>query len=425
MRDEKAPVPPLRLLDCTMLQVGGQKMVRVRDGFGVSQDALVPLPLFALVQLFDGARTILDVQAEIARQTGEIFPGAQLERIVEELDGALLLDSPRYRERLRSVLKDWEDSPLRPATHAGEGRCYPDQRKALLLEMDSFFRRAGAVDPGRLSSDRPLRAALAPHIDFHRGGHSYTWAYHEVRRRARGRLFVVLGTSHQPMERHFAITRKAYDTPLGPAAADGPFLDRLEKLYKKDLRRDEFNHKNEHSIEFQAVFLRYALRDEDFTICPILCGGFHESVQKGREPDREADVARFLDALAKAIEETRTEEGREVVLIGGVDLAHVGQHFGDPDRLTPAFLSEVRARDGDLLARAAAVDSRGFFAEVARDGDRRRICGFGPIYTLLGLLERDGARNGGAHGEVLHYDQAVDMENDLCVSFASMAFEDR
>src|SRR5262245_18113108 len=125
MRAAKAPVTPIRLLDYTLLQIAGQKMVRVRDGFGVSPDALVPLPLFALVQLFDGARTVLDIQAEVARQTGEVLPGAQLERIIEELDGALLLDSPRYKERLRAVLKEWKESPVRRATHAGEGRCYP------------------------------------------------------------------------------------------------------------------------------------------------------------------------------------------------------------------------------------------------------------------------------------------------------------
>jgi hypothetical protein len=113
------------------------------------------------------------------------------------------------------------------------------------------------------------------------------------------------------------------------------------------------------------------------------------------------------------------------MLIGGVDLAHVGRHFGDRDRLTPEFLAEVRSRDHELLKAAAAVDPRALFQEIARDQDQRRICGFGPIYTILGLLERDGARSGRVAGQLLSYDQAVDLENDLCVSFASMAIEER
>ncbi len=417
-------IPPLRPLDCTLLQTEKVKLVRLRDGLGISPDAAVPLPLFALTQLFDGRRTILDVQAEIARQTGAIFPASDLKRIIDELDQAYFLDSERFRGRLREVLEEWDGAPVRPAAHAGAGRCYSDEKEGLEREMEAIYGRPGAADPSKLTSAGKLRAVLAPHIDFHRGGHSYTWAYHEVRRRGAVPLYVILGTCHRAMEGPFAITRKGFATPWGTVKTDGGFIDRLERLYGEDLRRDGISHKNEHSIEFQVVFLRHALGDRDFSIVPILVGGFHEAVERRTEPDREPRVARFLESLARTIDAVREEEGREVVLVGGVDLSHVGRHFGDEESLTPAFLAEVRRRDRELLDAAAAVDSQAFFSELARDGDRRRICGFGPMYAILGVLERGGGDRRLA-GELLSYDQAVDLENDLCVSFASLAFEER
>ncbi len=427
MSDSDDLIPPLRNLDCTVLNAGGQQMIRLRDGLGISPDAAVPLPLFALVQLFNGERSVLDVQAEIARQTGEIFPSSDLRRIIQDLDQAYLLDSDRFRERLREVVEEWNKSSIRPAMHGGEGRCYSNEKEALEEEMVGIYRRAGAADPMKLTSSRPLRAVLAPHIDFQRGGHCYTWAYHEIRRRCPAQLFVILGTCHQAMQHPFAATRKSYDTPWGPVATDVRFIDRLEERFGESLLGDEFNHKNEHSIEFQVVFLRHALGEQDFSIVPILCGGFHESIQKGEEPDRDPQVARFLDALVETVAATRMEEGRETVFIGGVDLAHVGQHFGDPGRLTPEFLADVRAQDEEFLKRAAAMDSKALFAHISRDGDRRRVCGFAPIYTILGFFERERARDRGKGqaGEVLLYDQAVDLENDLCVTFTSMVFEEK
>jgi MEMO1 family protein len=424
MTSSRDPVPPLRPLDLTLIKAGGQQMVRIRDGLGISPDAAVPLPLFALIQLFDGQATQSEVLAAIESQFKVKFPVSELKRIIDELDQAHFLDSPRYRARLREVLDDWEKAPVRAAAHAGDGKCYSDRKDDLEKEMAAIYRRPGAVDPARLTSAGKLRAVFAPHIDFHRGGHSYTWAYHELRRRGAVPLYVVLGTSHRPMEQPFAVTVKDFATPWGAVKTDRGFIDRLERLQGEDLRRDGMNHKVEHSIEFQVVFLRHALGERDFSIVPILVSGFHESVERRTEPDREPRVARFLDALTRAIEEVRAEEGREVVLVGGVDLAHVGQHFGDAERLTPEFLAEVRSRDRELLAAAEAVDSRAFFSELARDGDRRRICGFGPMYSILGVLERiRGDRK--LAGELLSYDQAVDLENDLCVSFASLSFEER
>jgi len=424
-----AKIPPLRPLDCTLFQAGKHRLVRLSDRLGISPDAAVPLPLFALIQLFDGERTVIEIQAEIARQTGQILPGTELERIVGELEKAYFLDSARFRERLREVEEEWRSSPVRPAAHAGPGGCYPDEAGPLDRHMEEIWRR-GEVFPRRIPSGS-LRAILAPHIDFARGGHVYVPAYREVRDRVGGGgdgepgpLFVILGTCHAPMTDRFSVTPKAFGAPWGSIPADEAFIGRLSEMAGgQDLRADEFQHKNEHSIEFQSVFLRHALGRRPFTIAPILVGGFHEAVLQGVEPENDPAVARFLDALAGAIRAARDGDRREVVLVGGVDLAHVGRHFGDESGLTPEFLEEVRSRDRAFLAAAAAVDPSAAFEEISRDGDRRRVCGFSAIYAVLGVLRRLGPA-GRLAGTVLAYDQAHDAGSDLCVSFASMVFDE-
>jgi hypothetical protein len=62
----------------------------------------------------------------------------------------------------------------------------------------------------------------------------------------------------------------------------------------------------------------------------------------------------------------------------------------------------------------AAGDPQAFFESVAGDGDRRRICGYSPIYALLRSL-------GGASGSVKRYGQWPDPNG--VVSFASVVFE--
>jgi predicted class III extradiol MEMO1 family dioxygenase len=67
-----------------------------------------------------------------------------------------------------------------------------------------------------------------------------------------------------------------------------------------------------------------------------------------------------------------------------------------------------------MLEAVATGDPRAFFDAVARDGDRRRICGYSPIYATLRTLGR-------TRGQLQRYGQWPDPE--AVVTFASMTFE--
>jgi hypothetical protein len=394
----------------------GQRCVALRDPAGFTdQVAVLPPGLLDLVSLFDGDHSIEEIREILERRHGQAPSAEQIRDVVERFDAAGFLDSDRFRER-RGALEDaFRRSPVRPAAHAGGA--YAGDAAGLARQIDGFF--TGPDGPGKAilsgwSADagraRAPRALIAPHIDFHRGGSTYAWAYREILERSDADLYVVLGTCHTGMPDPFAVTLKPYDTPLGPVPVDRDFYDALAQRAGQDLLACEPAHRTEHSIEFQAVMLQHLLGGRrPFTILPVLASYLHEAVWKGSDPEADPRVPRFVDALR----ETIAASPRRVCLIAGVDLAHVGPRFGDAEANTAAFLAQVEQADRAMLESVVAADARGFYDNVAADRDARRICGLSPLYTLLRLLPE-------ARGSLLRYTQWPDPQG--AVTFCAVSF---
>jgi AmmeMemoRadiSam system protein B len=421
--------PRLRSLEAFPIEQDGRRMVGLRDPAGFTEQvAMLPIPLLDVVSLFDGDHAIDEIRDIVAARHGGGLSAADVVAVAERLDEAGFLDSPRFAERRRRIEAEFAARPNRPAAHAGGA--YAGEAEALREQIAGFFRHAegpgaaldglaearafdlrspqGATSVGRLR-DSGIRGLLAPHIDFHRGGPVYAWAYREILERCDADLFVVLGTCHAGMAEPFAATLKAFDTPLGPVPADRDFLEALGRRYGHDLFASEGAHRIEHSIEFQAVMLRWALGDRPFTMVPLLASFLHEAVWTGQDAEADPRVPRFLAALA----ETLSASGRRVCVVGGVDLAHVGPRFGDAEPNTPVFLAEVERADRAMLETITAGDASAFFASVTADRDARRICGLSPIYSFLRALP-------GAQGRLIRYRQWPDPEGT--VSFCAAAF---
>ncbi len=408
----RAGNPRLRAVEAFPVQHEGQRCIALRDPAGFTDRiAVLPGPLLDLVSLFDGEHPVEAIHEILRRRHGEAPSVDQIGALIERLDDAGFLDSERFRARRRATDDAFRQSPTRPAAHAGGA--YAGEAEALREQIAGFFRHpdgAGPADgPSRVAAGT-LSALIAPHIDFHRGGPTYGRAYQEVLDRSDADLFVILGTCHAGMADPFAITLKPYDTPLGPAAVDRDFYEVLARRASQDLLASEPAHRAEHSIEFQAVMLQYLLgARRPFTILPVLASYLHEAVWAGTEPEADPRVPRFLDALG----ETIASSPRRVCLIAGVDLAHVGPRFGDPDANTEASLATVAQADRAMLEPVVAGDALGFFARVAADGDARRICGLSPIYSLLRVLP-------GAPGRLIQYRQWPDPEG--AVTFCAVSF---
>jgi hypothetical protein len=403
--------PRLRGIEAFPVEHEGERFLALRDPAGYTASVvMLPMALLEIVSLFDGGHDIGEIQQAVLRQCGEQVDAARIDELAQALDQHGFLEGPLFEARRAEVDGAFLSAPARAASHAGGA--YPAEDVALRTMFDGFFvppHGPGPID-GAGATTTPVRALIAPHIDFHRGGPAYAWGYRDVAERCDADVFVIFGTCHAGMTQPFALTRKPYDTPLGPALVDVDFVEALAARARQDCFAAEVAHRNEHSIEFQAVFLRYLFAGRrDVTIVPVLTSFVHEALARGRRPEDDQRVRRFLDALG----ETVAAAGRRVAFVAGADLAHVGPRFGDADPVSPEEAARLAAADRVTLATVTAGDAAAFFDDAARDGDARRICGLSPIWTLL-------RATGGARGLLRHYGQTPDPQ--CVVTFASVVF---
>lgn len=410
------PLPALRpVVELTPVVIDGQRWFCLQDRLDPEAAPLVVSEAAALLAtLLDGRRTLGEVRTAFLLRTGVMLPEQELREFIERLDRAYLLDSVRCRARLVEQRKAFQNARERPAMFAG--RAYPGSAEEVRDFFDRLFTAPnGPGGPPGPPRPRVAQALIAPHIDLHRGGPAYAWAYGALAECQPADVYLLLGTCHTPMRTPLAATRKAYATPLGAVQVAQDFIDLLESVYPGDLYADELSHRAEHSLEFQALALRYLAertRGREPLVVPLLCGSLHEWSDGSGSPRAVAEIAAAVEALRTALQ----RYGRRVCLIAGADLAHVGPQFGDREVVSVAVRARVERRDREMLELICAADAEGFFRQVMSDGDARRICGLAPIYYLLALLD-------GVQGRLLAYHQWVDERGHGSVTYASVIFE--
>jgi AmmeMemoRadiSam system protein B len=368
----------------------------VIDRLGVSRAVVILSRVeIALANLFDGHRTI----EEIADQTKA--PTAMISALAVRLEEALFLSSPRLREQL--------NGPVRPPSCIG---AYPEEPDEIRFLLDLLFEK-GAGQPGPSRPDGGLCAVLAPHIDYARGGLTYTHAFRELAERTDASLFVIVATSHYGRDR-FTLTRKHFETPLGVAQTDQPFIDRLVAAYGDGLFDDEIDaHLPEHSIELEVVFLQYLFEGKrPFRIVPLLVGSFQDAIRTKTAPGSFSDIARMVEALREA----ERGAGEPVCYVISGDLAHIGPKFGQGHPVSDEQLTHCQAQDMRLLEAAGKVDGSLYAQIITEEEDERNICGYPPTWLAMEVARP-------TRGKLLDYGRYVHSRGKESVSFASMSFE--
>ncbi len=417
------PLPALRHLDATPVEHEGQEVLCLSDPEGIVTEQAVLSPMaFFVAACLDGSRDVVGIQEEFARQSGgQMLMSADIERVVDFLDEHGFLQNERYLAMRRAKAEAFARKRVRPACIAG--RSYPAERDALNGYLEKLFAgvtgdcfAALAMTQGgerariRGSGDGPLACLIVPHIDFERGGAVYAQGYGRLRCHEKPDTVLVFGVAHRGGATPFMLTRKTFATPLGPVRNDTEVTDALAAACRWDAYEDELVHETEHSIEFQALMVRY-LFGAHVKMAPVLCGNLGGELGDAHPADS-ADIQAFLDACRAVV----SAPGRRITVIAGADLAHVGPCFGDPFEITQPVLDAMERRDGEDLALAAALDADGFYRSVMRDGNARHVCGLGCIYAAL-----KSAQGIAAPGERLAYGHAPDPTGGV-VSFAGIAF---
>ncbi|HLI81578.1 MAG TPA: AmmeMemoRadiSam system protein B [Candidatus Binataceae bacterium] len=405
--------PRIRPVEAFPIEQQNQTYICLRDPTGLAPEPiLLGMGAYFIITLFDGRNDAREIQSAFTKRFGENLPADKLADLIATLDKSYFLDSPRFAQRVRRVREDFLASPDRPAVHAG--LCYAKDPAHLSKEIEGFF--AGPEGPGATEPARregALAGLIAPHIDPRRGAAAYAHAYGHLKMYDAPELVIVLGTSHYGSGPElFSATKKSYATPFGAVPTDVDFVNRLAAHYRGDLFADELLHRNEHSIEFQALFLKWALGNRDFTVVPILVSSFHEMIMSGTLPGNDGRVASFVEA----VRDTLAGEKRRTLIVAGVDFAHIGRKFGDVFTADETVAERVQREDMGLIEFIKRGDPAGFFEDIVKDRDARRICGLSPMYTQLELLQ-------GHTGHLLKYGIAMEPDTGSAVSFASLAIE--
>ena len=404
----------LRPVEATPAEHQGQRMLRLSDPLRLSEAVLfAPMALVPVLSLLDGRHTFEDIKAQCKSRHGIDVSEESYRAMVSSLEEAHFLEGDGFASWSASLKEAYLSAPVRPGFLAGKS--YDADPARLRSQIDGFF--TGADGPGMPAKNsaapaRPLRGVVAPHIDFHRGGAAFAWAYKSIAERADADLFVVLGTVHAPTKYIYNLTDKSFETPFGVLEADAGFVEELSNRLEVNSFQDEFAHRGEHSIEFQAVFLQYLFAGvRPVRFVPILVGSFHPFVAQGESPRGDAQVETFIAALRETMAAHRRNGGK-VCLMASVDFAHVGPQFGDEKPVDEARLEELAGADGKSLKAVCRGDAEAFYWSVAEDGDARNVCGLAPVYTMLRVLD-------GCEGEVLRYSQWPDPNGT--VTFSSVA----
>lgn len=405
-------LPVLRSLDAFPVDHNGQRYICLRDPEGfVEEQILLTPPAFFIAYQLDGQNDVTDIQYAFARQfQGQILRRDDIDTVVQYLDTHGLLHTERFVAIRQHVERTFADAVVRPAYLAGKS--YPPQSGQLRAFLDACFRHdkgPGTPPVAHQGAGLPARCLIAPHIDFHRGGHSYAHGYLRLFKHGQPHTVFIFGVAHATPPVPFILTRKHFQTPFGTLETDQDIVRRLEAVCTWEPYADEIVHRTEHSIEFQAVMLAY-LYGPSVRIVPILCGLFGPEIAPG-EPVIPAPVTTFLEVCQDI-----ASASSQVSVIAGADLAHVGRRFGDPFEIDSTVVRGVEQRDREDLQRVTAGDAEGFYRSVMRDRNQRRVCGLNCIYaalrTVQGLVPA---------GELVHYDSAPDPSGGI-VSFANVFF---
>jgi AmmeMemoRadiSam system protein B len=234
-------------------------------------------------------------------------------------------------------------------TPAVAGRFYPRRPDELLRDVQNYS-----------AASQPAVAAIgcvAPHAGYMYSGHvaGAVYARLEIPQRC-----VVLCPNHTGVGHPLAaMTRAAWQTPLGEVAPDPELGDALLRAFSL-LHENSSAHRTEHAIEVQLPFLQ--TRQPELKFVPIAIGTSDFEVLRG-----------LGEALASVI----SAQSEKVLIVASSDMNHY-----ESDAVT-------RVKDHKAIARVLALDPRGLWDVVMKEDIS--MCGFGPTVVMLTAAKRLGA----------------------------------
>lgn len=379
--------PNLRPLDFQPVTHQNQQLWLLRDPLQLSnQQLLVPASLVQMLLFCDGTRTPEEIHRAFCNHIGEQVPYSIVHDALLQLDEVYLFDNERFRQAQSQMINNYRQQPFRPPALADLS--YPSQPGQLEALFRNYSRQNGLLKGNESLNPTPpwtARGIVSPHIDYQRGGPVYARVWQQAAPSVlEADLVIILGTDHNGRSGSITLTRQPYATPFGVLPTDTALIDRLADAIGPDAAfAEEINHRNEHSVELSAVWLHYIYHQAGVAprpMIPILVGSFYHFLGNGSHPARDSRLNNLLETLR------HETDGRRVLVVGSVDLAHVGPNFGDKFVMDTPRRERLQQADHNLIQAILQGDAAAFYDQIAAVHDHNRICGFAPLYLMLSYL---------------------------------------
>jgi len=399
--------PKLRpLMVFPISQPDGGAAICLRDPEGFSDAALmINHATYLMMTLMDGTRDVSGIQADFMRQTQVMIPREQIVDLIGKLHQYLFLDGEGFRLHRKRIEEDFLHASVRPAAHSGTA--YPQTAEELSGFLTGFF----SALKESAHPDGIVSGIIAPHMDIREAGSCYASAYARLKGSAASTM-IILGTAHGSIgENRYSICPKDFETPLGVIPCDQEGIEQIHDAAGVDWTQGQLGHRIEHSVEFQAVFLRYLFPEREIKIIPVLCNSFADLMDRPEGPMYDDSIRLFVETLKAFL----ARRNGKAALIAGADLSHVGPKFGDSMPLTETDLVSLKTHDLSLIRHVEEGDAEGFFKEIQKERESHNVCGLPNIYTFLKIME-------GGKGRLLDYGQFFEPPTSSAVSYASLVF---
>lgn len=393
-------------LEIIIESVSEQKVILLKCPLGLNPSLLgLKAEAAPIIQRMSGKLSIENIQSELS------YLGLTSDLLIELillLEQNLFLDGPSYKKALAELKQRFLLEPIREP--AFSGTIYSSEPSQLSKEINQYLLNGSKIE---LKTEK-IKTLMAPHIDYRRGSSCYGKSF-SILQNQKPDLVLLIGTAHQYSPHLFHLSLKDFSSPLGIHKTDQDFAGKLSKKYGIDRSfADHLLHKNEHSLELQLPFLSKLL--PNVPTVPILVGSFYQMILDRKSPSKYEYYEKFVESLCETYS-YYISYNKSVLILAGVDIAHVGKFFGDLEALSNEKMEQIRLADQEYLSFILTQDKEGLFEHIVKDQDARKICGFPTMYTILDLYERLGLK---LSGEILDYQQAVDFKTDCAVTFAGL-----
>ncbi len=263
---------------------------------------------------------------------------------------------------------------IRPPAVAG--RFYPSDPQELAHQIGEYV--SGATKKAR------ALGCVVPHAGYMYSGGVAGAVYSALEIPAR---CILLGPRHYPQGQPMAILSEGcFETPLGEARIDAALAGELARACPL-LREDAVAHEREHSLEVQLPFLQQIAGD--FRFVPVVLA---------------TDRYGAMEELGRAVAAVVKAQSEPVLVIASSDMNHY-----ESDAIT-------RAKDRRAIERVLALDPRGLYDTVRREGIT--MCGYAATVAMLVAVRELGAKE----ATLVRYATSGDVtgERDEVVGYAGI-----